>query len=147
MIYYLFVLVCCFVFSPFVCLFLYYELSHNEKMVVGVLIAIGVTFLLTGATSYYAFHSEPTTTTNEVTKVDATANIKNHITMSEKPDIMPVYIVTLLIILILFKVLEFGVLIVSSFKRSLKKKYSATAMQQAVLPTTAQPAQPIPQDV
>lgn len=109
-------------------------------MVLGMIVAAGVTFLLTGAASYFVFKSPAVHNTKST--LEAAGTIKNSVTIEEssrKTDVLVLYIVSLLIILVLFKFIELAIFMYNALRRTIKKKYTRYPQ---VLPAAAAPAVP-----
>lgn len=107
-------------------------------MVIGTVIAAGISILVTGAVSYFAF--KPASTHNETTAVHTAGSIKNNVTIEEKTDALALFTITLLIFLVMFKFVEVCIVSVTAFKRTMKKKYSARQQLPFTLTSIATPA-------
>lgn len=91
---------------------------------IGIILAAGVSFLVTGAVSYFVF--KPSSPRNTTSTLEAAGTIKNSVTIEEsnKTDALVIYIISLLIILVLFKFIELAVFMYSALRRTFKKKYT-----------------------
>lgn len=104
------------------------------------LIVGGVAALVTGTVSYFAF--KPSATHNEKTAFESAGSIKNNVTIEEKTDVIALYTIALLIILVMLKFIELGIVAVGTLKRAMKKKYSRPSFPIALSTITAQNPHP-----
>lgn len=93
-------------------------------MIIIPLIASGITAIVTAGITYFA--AKPATQNNEKTQFESAGSIKNNVTIEEKMDVLAIFTVCLLLILLLIKFVEFAIVTISSYKRSMKKKYQKT---------------------
>lgn len=91
-------------------------------MVVGILIAAGVSALITGISSYIAFRPSGNNIKN--TTIEPTATIKNDVNIEEKPDLLGTTAIVLLFVLVICKIMELIIVATNSYQRAMKKKYS-----------------------